>query len=379
MLARTKSARNENKMRTRTLLARAVLTLPLMALLPLRALLPLMALVLPQQTLAHHSFFGRFDTGGTMYLEGEVTRVQWRNPHAHIFLRSTAGDGTVTEWDLESGSPTLMFRAGIPADAIQPGMTIRVAGYPPLTAKKEMFATNVQLASGQELVLQTGAQAKFGTEFIGDFSYRFLTEGDRSRPELGLFRIWTFTGADGFLFPESINRNFDLNTYPMTDTAKAALARFNPATDNPTNNCTPKGMPTIMEQPLPMEVLQNGNTIVLRIEEYDLRRTIHMDQASAPAGTTPSPLGYSVGHFEGDTLVVTTTHVSWPHFNQAGIPQSSESVITERFTAVEDGSEMQYHMTVNDPVMFTRPVELKKKWLYVPNEEIIPFECTEAL
>ncbi len=341
-------------------------------------LVPTLLALPATQALAHHSFFGRFDTGNVMYLEGEVTRVQWRNPHAHIFLTATAEDGTVTEWDMESGSPTLMFRAGIPNDAIQAGMKIRVAGYPPLTEKKEMFATNVLLESGQELVLQTGAQAKFGENFIGDFSYRFRTEGDRSHPELGLFRIWTFTGSDGFLFPESINRNYDLNTYPMTDVAKEALARFNPATDNPTNNCTPKGMPLIMEQPLPMEIVRDGNDVVLRIEEYDLRRTIHIDQTEAPAGTEPSPLGYSVGHWEGTTLVATTTHINWPHFNQAGIPQSTESVITERFTPIEDGSQMEYQMTVNDPMMFTRPVELRKKWLHIPSEEIIPFNCAEV-
>ena len=344
----------------------------------LRVLLSALALALPAATLAHHSFFGRFDTGNVMYLEGEVTRVQWRNPHAHIFLKATAADGTVTEWDMESGSPTLMFRAGIPGDAIREGMQIRVAGYPPLTTRKEMFATNVLLESGQELVLQTGAQAKFGENFIGDFSYRFRTEGDRSHPEWGLFRIWTFTGQDGFLFPESINRNYDLNTYPMTEVAKAALARFNPATDNPTNNCTPKGMPLIMEQPLPMEVLRDGADIVLRIEEYDLRRTIHMNEPAAPAGTAPSPLGYSVGRMEGATLVVTTTHINWPHFNQAGIPQSDQVVITERFTPIEDGSQMQYEMTVNDPVMFTQPVNLRKKWLHIPSEEIIPFNCEEV-
>jgi hypothetical protein len=335
-------------------------------------------LVVSPTASAHHSFFGRFDTDEHMYLEGEVLRVQWRNPHAHIFLRSTAADGTTTDWDLESGSPTLMRRAGVPEGTITPGMTIRIAGYPPLTGKQEMFATNVQLPSGEEFLLQTGAQAKFGSDSTGDFSYRFRTEGDRSKPELGLFRIWTFTGADGFLFPESINRNFDLNTYPMTPSAKAALARFNPATDNPTNNCVPKGMPTIMEQPLPMEVLMRDGNVVLRIEEYDLTRTIHMDQTAAPAGTAPGPLGYSVGLWEGDTLVATTTHVNWPFFDQAGIPLSEQVVITERFTPIEDGSQMQFEMTVNDPVTFTRPVQLQKKWIYVPGVEILPFECEEA-
>lgn len=326
---------------------------------------------------AHHSFFGRFDTGASMELEGVVREIHWRNPHAHIFLEARDENGESVLWDLESGSPTLMQRAGIPRQALQVGQRIRVAAYPPLTGKKEAFATNVLLPDGRELVLQTGAQARFKDQYIGDFSYRFRTEGDRSRPELGLFRIWTFTGADGFLFPESIDRNYDLNNYPMTPAARDVLANFDPATDNPTNNCTPKGMPTIMEQPLPMAILRQGGDIVLRIEEYDLTRTIHLDQQAAPADTAYSPLGYSTGHWEGDTLVARTTHVSWPWFNQRGIPLSRQAEIIERFTAIEEGSMMDYEMTVTDPVNFTEPVTLAKKWIHVPDEEILPFECEE--
>lgn len=344
-----------------------------------RLALSLLLVSVASSALAHHSFFGRFNTTGNIELEGDVTRVSWRNPHAHIFLNVKEADGKIVEYDLESGSPTLMTRAGIPADAIKVGDHIRIAGYPPTTSNKEAFATNVLLPSGQELVMQTGARPQFGGQSIGDFSYRFRTEGDRSMPALGLFRVWTFTGSDGFLFPESINRNYDLNQYPMTAAAKAALAKFNPATDNPTNNCTPKGMPLIMEQPLPMEIVKQGDDVAILIEEYDLKRVIHMNQSAAPAGTASSPLGYSVGHYDGDSLVVTTTNINWPHFNQAGIPQSPQSVITERFTSTEDGSVLAYAMTVNDPVNFTKPVELSKKMLYIPTETILPFECAEAV
>ena len=118
---------------------------------------------------------------------------------------------------------------------------------------------------------------------------------------------------------------------------------------------------------------------MIRFVEYDLSRTIHMQEDAAPTDTEASPLGYSTGDFDGETLVVTTTHISWPHFNQAGIPQSEQSVITERFTATEDGSVLAYQMTVNDPVNFTRPVELAKKMLYIPRETILPFECAETI
>ncbi|MDG2175915.1 MAG: DUF6152 family protein [Gammaproteobacteria bacterium] len=333
--------------------------------------------VLALPLFAHHSFFGRFDNSTSMEMEGTVTEIHWRNPHVHIFLEVENPDGSMTKWDLESGSPTLMQRAGIPRDAIEEGMTIRVAAWPSLTENLEAFATNVLLPDGRELVMQTGADAKFNDQFTGDFSYRFRTEGDRSNPELGLFRMWTFTGSDGFLFPESINRNYDLNTYPMTDAAREVLAGFNLATDNPTNNCNPKGMPLIMEQPLPMEILQDGETVVLRIEEYDLTRTIHMDQQTAPVGTPFTLLGYSVGWWENDTLVTRTTHLSFPWFNQRGMPLSTAAGISERFTPIEDGSMMDYQMTVTDAVNFYEPVHLSKKWIHVPGVEILPFECEE--
>lgn len=340
--------------------------------------LSLLALAaVPVTTLAHHSF-SAYNTTGNIELEGDVASVSWRNPHAHIGLKVKNADGSITEWDLESGSPTLMTRAGIPVGAVKVGDHIKIAGYPSIGNLKTAFATNVLLPSGQELVMQTGAKARFAGKTVGDFSYRFRKEGDRSRPELGLFRVWTFTGSDGFLFPESINRNYDLNNYPMTPVAKATLARFNPATDNPTNNCTPKGMPLIMEQPLPMEIKKQGNDIVIQLEEYDLKRTIHMNQTTASANTPYTSLGYSTGRMDGETLVVSTDHISWKHFNQAGIPLSEKAVITERFTSTEQGSVLAYAMTVMDPVNFTRPVELKKKMLYIPSETIQPFNCAET-
>jgi hypothetical protein len=335
------------------------------------------ALSLPGLTSGHHSFAGRFDTGAFIELEGVVTAVHWRNPHILFILDVTDETGQTKTWEMESGSPTLMQRAGIPPGSIAVGQTIRVAANPPLTDKVEAFATNVLLPDGQELVMQTGARARFAEQFIGDFSYRFRTEGDRSQPELGLFRMWTFTGADGFLFPESINRNYDLNNYPMTAAAREVLADFDPATDNPTRNCTPKGMPTIMEQPLPMEIVRDGENVVFRIEEYDLSRTIHMDRDTAPADTPYSHLGYSTGYFEGETLVVHTDHINWPWFNQSGIPLSTEADITERFTPIEDGSMLAYEMTIVDPVNFTAPVVLSKNLLHVPGVEILPFECDE--
>ena len=161
-----------------------------------------------------------------------------------------------------------------------------------------------------------------------------------------------------------------------TAAARAQLAAFDRGTDNPTANCVPKGMPTIMEAPYPIELVRQANgDILLKLEEYDLTRPIYM---SGDLGRDPPPpaLGFSVGRFDGTTLVVTTTRISWPFFSQLGIRQSPDVAIVERFTPTADGSRLDYEMTVTDPTTFTRPVVLRQHWLWLPSVTLLPYECT---
>ena len=131
-----------------------------------------------------------------------------------------------------------------------------------------------------------------------------------------------------------------------------------------------------MEQPYPMEIVEQGDTIVLRIEEYDTIRTVHMNQTAAPADEPFSKLGYSTGRWEGDTLVVTTTNVNWPHFDSVGIPLSDAVEIVERFIPSADGSTLDLVMTVTDPATFTESVEVGKTFLAIPGIQVEPYECT---
>jgi hypothetical protein len=103
-----------------------------------------------------------------------------------------------------------------------------------------------------------------------------------------------------------------------------------------------------------------------------------MDRDVPPAGADRTPLGYSVGRWEGQTLVVTTTRLDWPWFSQSGIPQSSEATLIERFTPAADGSRLDYELTTIDPVNFTEPVTSGKQWLYLSDQEIRPYDCVAA-
>jgi hypothetical protein len=330
---------------------------------------------LPAAAAAHHSFFGRFDTQRLVELEGEVTDVLWRNPHAYFTVRA---DGVA--WEIETSSLTVLKRMGIEAGTIRVGDRIRIAANPPAGDKKEMYARHVLLPDGRELLLNVGLAPRWTERgrAIGDESLLMARAGDPSRPELGIFRVWSHTRTIARLFPEVTDATVDINAYPLTPAARAELAAFDRSTDNPTANCVPKGMPTIMEAPYPIEfVRQEGGHILLKLEEYDLERPIYMDGPNVTRELPQaSPLGFSVGRWDGAALVVRTTRISWPFFSQLGIRQSPAVEIVERFTPTADGSRLDYEMTVTDAATFTRPVVLRQYWLWLPSVTLLPYQCT---
>jgi hypothetical protein len=337
-----------------------------------RSVLALVAL--PGAAAAHHSFFGRFDTLRLVELEGEVTELLWRNPHAYFSVRA---DGVV--WEIETSSLTVLKRMGIDEGTIRVGDRVRIAANPPVGDKKEMYARHVLLPDGRELLMNVGLTPRWAerSRAVGDESLLMARAGDASRPDLGIFRVWSHTRTIARLFPEVTDPTVDINAYPLTPAARAELVEFDRGTDNPTANCVPKGMPTIMEAPYPIEfVREESGDILLKLEEYDLTRVIYMDPTVARELPQASPLGFSVGRFEGATLVVTTTRISWPFFSQLGIRQSPAVEIVERFTPSADGSRLDYEMTVTDPATFTRPVVLEQYWLWLPSVTLLPYECT---
>ena len=326
--------------------------------------------------LSHHSAAGRFDTHSLMELEGTVTRVSWINPHIYMTLETENENGESEEWTLEAGSPGFLSRAGIGRDAINAGDNIRVAGWPPLTTRKELFVSNVLTPAGDELLFISSSRPFWNTEGLGDMSYLFAEDGDGSQPELGIFRVWSHTFQSPFLYPQTIDPSYDMSNFPLTDAAMASVESYDGITDNPTRNCTPKGMPLIMEQPYPLEFVDEGDRILVRIEEYDQVRTIHMNPDAASAERSGTSLGYSIGRWEdASTLVVETTDMNWGWFDQQGTPLSGQAVVVERVEVSDDGSRLDYVVTTTDPANFTEPVTLEKYWYYLPGMDVETYDC----
>lgn len=322
---------------------------------------------------AHHSVAAWFDRDGRQQIEGVVTEIRWENPHVRFLMRAPTAGGEEGIWEIETLSVSGISRWGIDEEMLAVGDRVRVSGWPSRRGLDNIFIRNLLLPDGRELVF--GGEPIYSDEALIGLEFVDATEGVAADPELGIFRVWSQGRNTGWLFPEGFVPGFDYRTYPLTPDALAAVESFDYLEQDPTIDCQPKGMPVIMEQPYPIEFVDAGDRVLLRIEEYDLVRTIHLANAPDEAGQPHTPLGFSVGRMEGRDLVVETTKINSGTFDTIGIPLSLEARLEERFSPSEDGSTLEYSLVVHDPVYLTAPVETGKTFIHVPGVELRRFDC----
>jgi hypothetical protein len=148
--------------------------------------------------------------------------------------------------------------------------------------------------------------------------------------------------------------------------------------DNPDANCLPMGLMQFHEQPQPRKIVQTPELVVIVYEaNYGLRQ-IFLDGRPLP-NNDPQPwwYGYSVGKWEGDTLVVETTGFrdgGW--LDIWGSPLTDAAKVTERFRRLNYGT-LQIDVTIDDPKAYTAPFSVRVNQRIVLGSEIIEFICNE--
>jgi hypothetical protein len=279
-------------------------------------------------------------------------------------MRGTGADGVERLWKIESNSVSIISRFGLTAELVAAGTRVKVAGNGGRHANDVMWLTNMLLPSGQEILFGAGIRPRWSQQTIGSDIRGAVTADTQN---LGIFRVWTNATSPPAFWG---------NNLPLTSSAAATQAAFDPIAGDPTKNCAPKGMPYVMEQPYPIEFVREGDDILLRLEEYDTVRRIKMSGA-APSNTGATPLGDSRGRWDGEALVVTTANIGYRWFNGNGIPLGPEASIEERFALNDDGSRLNYTMAIADSATFTAPVTLRKSWEWRPGERVNPYQCRQ--
>jgi hypothetical protein len=148
--------------------------------------------------------------------------------------------------------------------------------------------------------------------------------------------------------------------------------------DNPDAHCLPLGFMQLHTHSQPRKVVQTANDIVIMYEANGGLRNIFTDGRALPTNDpTPWWFGYSVGKYEGDTLVVETVGLrdeGW--LDVQGAPFTNSAKITEKFRRPSYG-RIEIDVTINDPKAYTKPWTVRVNWRLAADEDLIEFICQE--
>ena len=332
----------------------------------IRIPLTILALCLASAASGHHAFSAFYDTDNIGDIRGELIEIFWINPHTSFRIRTE--DGEV--WNVETAPVNRLQRIGL-AEAVSVGERVTFSGAFSRLGRNEILATNMTLPSGEEVLLDPGFARRLGLADRVAGNQGEEASGSEAAVEIaqqdGIFRVWSRARGPDDRDPERT----------LTEAALAAVDAWDPITDDPALRCVAPGMPVAMDTPFPIAFEEGDGQILLRIEQWDGLRTIHMESVPAEEDPADSIMGHSVGRWEGQTLVVETTNISWPYVDEFGTPKSEDYALVERFTFSEDNSAMVWEATATDPATYTGPAFLGSvSYAWVPGEEIKPYDCT---
>jgi hypothetical protein len=170
---------------------------------------------------------------------------------------------------------------------------------------------------------------------------------------------------------------------PFTDLGKTEwLKRIKAAADgapipDASTYCWPHGTPRVMDSPYPLQIFQTKDDTVIVHEVAHNTRWIHMNR-DHPAAVKTSFMGDSVGHWEGDTMVVDTVGVddrTW--IDEQGIIHSLGMHVVERIRKIDNSQTIEDLITVTDPKYFTRPWTYRNTYAWRPDVRLTEYFCEE--
>ena len=333
-----------------------------------RAAVTLAAVFVASQALAHHSFAPHFDASKPVSISGTVTEYEARNPHSYVHIAALDENGRTREYVCESHGVTQLTRNGISPATLTPGTKIRVTGSLSRHSPYMCFFDSVELADGRKLSVN-GPQG----------SSRTADAPRTARKDI--FGTWLLAPAPG---------RATSGPQPMmqflTPAGEKAVASYDPFKDDPTFRCDPVAIRRVWGAPgTPLEIVRSGSDIVLHHEWMDVRRVIHMNMKDHPKDAKRTSLGHSIGHMEGDTLVIETANFAPGVLNQyveqpgqptKGLLHSAALTAVERIHLDAARQRLIVEVDQSDPEFFKQPFA-RATSEYAPSElKIEPFNCT---
>lgn len=175
----------------------------------------------------------------------------------------------------------------------------------------------------------------------------------------------------------SIFADFKPGEEPLRERPRAPLTLNSFKKDDPGINCLPTGMPMLLTIPVPFKIVQTPGLILMLTEGDNSFRQVYTDGRKHPVDPQPAWLGYGVGKWDGDTMVVETTGFNdrgW--LDARGHKHSEELRLIERYHR-RDFGHMDVQLTLDDPKTFTRPFAIKFTERLLPDTDLLEAFCSE--
>ena len=158
--------------------------------------------------------------------------------------------------------------------------------------------------------------------------------------------------------------------------AVAAAEKWDPKDDlSITNACKPPSIIYAMQGPFPIEIYQGTEFIIIKLEYFDMMRIVFMDGRKPQDDTPDSKAGFSTGRWEGDTLVVETTHLLPATITNNGLSHSNKARSIERFRLNADGTALLATQEFEDPEMLDNRGARFITWKKKAGDHVYPYEC----
>jgi hypothetical protein len=342
-----------------------------------------LVLVLPSLALAHHGG-SEYDLGKTVEFKGKLTGVEMINPHSWIYFDVTDKDGSVSHHRCEMRSVHVLRRSGWTKENFPVGQQVTVEASPNRTDPNSCYLQTIVAADGTRMdrygqyikASQGGIQEVRGP-IVATKSGRPVRRpsgepnisGDWAPVQLVMVNP---RGTGGGLVPldqlpdykpaerpaNAIGggRGRGAGTGPrlyvgteLTAAGEKAASDFK-REDNPRFHCETTSIIFDWTFDGPVNrITQNKDTIVFEYGQFGLKRTVFMTMKEHPRGVRPSRTGHSIGHWEGDTLVVDTVGFL-PGFLNTPVANSDQLHVVERFVLDPNKIALTRSYTAEDAV-----------------------------
>ena len=314
---------------------------------------------------AHHSD-AALDMSSLVTVKGKVTEFSLSNPHAYFSVVTQDEQGHEIEWTVQMASRLTLARLGWTPESLTVGEEVTVGLHPARDGKPYGLMASVEKANGTALPNVGGSRR------------------DRSSSVPVVARATSIEGkwmvdrdSLGDDYPGGLDQLMHRDLV-LTEQGKAAEAAFR-VEDDPLLRCV--GRPTpgdiVYTDLYPLQIEINGeDTITIRSQFFDEQRTVYMDGRPHPPASERFHEGHSIGHWEGETLVVDTANFA-DHRSpyQNGVPSGARKHVVERFQLTDGGTRLTVEFTLEDPEFIARPMTHRRKLIYAPQADMSPFDC----